>query len=163
MIQRIQTVFLLLAFALHTSLFFMPLLTIQQNNPGQTVTSIDMKIHQFEVISPGQNPSAGNQILLLPMVVNLAILVILAITIFYYKNRQRQYQLCRFAILLDTALIVAIVFTIEKLWKIVPEMPLTNKYHAPLIFPVIALIFIFLALRAIRKDEVKVRSADRLR
>ena len=160
MLQRIQTIFLAIAFALHISLFFLPLITIHGNKTIQAGSQVELKIHQIETIS---GPEKETKILYLTLIINSLILILLVISIFMYKNRILQNQFCRFLILLDTGLIVAIVFAFDKIKTIFPSLTFPNDYHFPLIFPVIAVLFVFLAARAIMKDEEKVRAADRLR
>ena len=77
-----------------------------------------------------------------------------------YKNRKRQLRMATinlFLIVIYIAILaVYIFFAKNKL-----EADITWKY--PVIFPVIALIFNYLAMRGIAKDENLVKSLDRLR
>lgn len=154
MIQRIQSVFLFLA-ALSMGLLFVDAfsfitiafgdisgLQAQQSMLADTV---------FEV---------SDHVLLLALVV-LSIVLALA-TIFSFKKRTTQLKLGRFMIIS----IVLVVFLSILLFyldfkKLAPGTEVTVEYGY--LLPVSALIFTYLGIRAIRKDESLVRSSNRLR
>lgn len=73
-------------------------------------------------------------------------------TIFLFKKRSLQIKLCGLLILLCTIeLVLFSFFYLERVEFVI------------MIIPIVQAIFIFLALRAIKKDEELVRSVDRLR
>ena len=81
------------------------------------------------------------------------------ISIFAFKNRQNQFVLNRFNILSN--LILLGVFS----WRTLQssgENSFSEK-GVQLVVPFISIVFLFLANRAIRRDEELVKSADRLR
>jgi len=87
----------------------------------------------------------------------VALLAIVAI--FLYKNRGMQIRISYIMLLLLIS-IYCFSFVDWQYWSI------TNFYqHArfTFVFPFIAIILLFLAIRAIKKDEKLVRSLDRLR
>jgi len=137
MIQRIQSVYLFLVFCLMATLVFFPIAVSSSIN----TTLIDFK----EGFGTGLAIGVG---------------IMAFITIFLYKNRQRQIRIC-YALILVEILIYALYFIFERNY-----LSLADFYqHArfTFVFPFIAIIFLFLAIRAIRKDEKLVRSLDRLR
>ena len=78
------------------------------------------------------------------------------ITIFLYKKRKIQVRICyAMLVLLVLAYIIYLIVNLESL-------SLTEMSYT-FIFPFISIIFTYLAIRGIKKDEKLVRSLDRLR
>ena len=102
--------------------------------------------------------------------------VIALASIFLYKNRILQMRVVAFAFLFNVVLIFLIFF-----WaingidgnggylKVLQESTLmgssitTGMLTPGTVTPIVTVILLFLAQRAIKKDEMKVRAADRLR
>jgi Domain of unknown function (DUF4293) len=86
------------------------------------------------------------------------------ITIFFYNNRKKQINICLSALLTNMLFIFVIVFQIHQMKN---NMTLANAaesaYSPFIVLPFISLILIFMAGIAIRKDEKLVKSLDRLR
>ncbi len=154
MIQRLQTVFLALA-AIVTSLLFsrpMSFATTDQVLPAGNVQ---------HMLADGVYNTQDHIVLL--MLAILGILVPL-ITIFLYRNRPLQMKLSRLSIALAGLYIVLIiVFLQQNNQELAFESEITIEYGYGYIIPVLAILFLALAIRYIRKDERLVRSADRLR
>jgi hypothetical protein len=97
----------------------------------------------------------------------LLVLVILGvlipvITIFLYNNRPMQMKLSRLSIvLIILSVVLTIILFMQDYRNIAIGTEVTIEYGY--VLPVLAILFLVLALRYIRKDEKLVRSADRLR
>jgi len=155
MIQRVQTVYLLIVAALFTALFFLPLATLQSGD----------EVFLFDVT--GLNSTAQPSELVAPTWSLLAlagIIVVLAFTIiFMYKKRVLQIRLSIFSSLLIIGFCALAGFY---LWQFGNSARLPALKIIPAIwcaFPIIALIFNYLAIRKIGADEVLVRSLNRIR
>ncbi|MBI2280502.1 MAG: DUF4293 domain-containing protein [Bacteroidetes bacterium] len=157
MIQRIQSVFLALVFVLGIVLFISPVLSFisYENvfimNAYHTINSVDNTVVSKNI---GIGAMQG------------LIAILALISIFLYKKRQLQIKLCKFNILLVALQIAAIVMYIDVAkGTISPDAPndvlIGIKYGV--IFPILSLIFLYLSIRFIKKDEDLIRSADRLR
>ncbi|MDO4881450.1 MAG: DUF4293 family protein [Capnocytophaga sp.] len=85
--------------------------------------------------------------------------ILALITIFCYKNRQNQFVFNRINILIN--LILLGVFTWRALNSL-GEISISEK-SVQVLVPIISIVFLFLANKAIRRDEDLVKSADRLR
>lgn len=146
MIQRIQTVYLLIVIALVAQVFLFPFLIFF--NEQDYVELSALKISNGEY--------------LLPLSILFGIIILLAIvTIFVYKNRILQTRLTVINILL---LLGSIGLTAYLGWQMQQHLVgYQLKYNFTCLFPVFSVIFSYLALRGIRKDEALVRSANRLR
>jgi hypothetical protein len=158
MIQRIQSVFLLIAFICSILLFFFPLAGIY----GDTSTYL-FYIYKFQNMVPGE-VSLFNNLAVIPLtVINAAIGGLVAWSIFTYNNRILQMRLVRFSIFLDIILIALVFFVfasiIERTLFVTPDY----LSEAGIYFPLAALVFLILANRYIVRDERMIRSIDRLR
>jgi len=138
MIQRIQSVFLLLSAGVLGSNFVFPFAS--STNKAQ--------IH-FEdgLFTMQDNP------LLLGLVISIA--VIAFIIIFFYKNRQLQLRLSLVSLLLIGACMVLLLTTFLKFSE--------YSFGLGVYTPIVALIFTILAYIYIKKDDKLVKSMDRLR
>ena len=158
MIQRIQTVYLFLAFIAIALLFAFPLAQFF----SETGTYI-FSITGLKNMVPGE-PDTFTSLIFLPLILVSAGIGLLALfTIFQYKKRPFQVKLTAAGVFASIALIMGIFFLyipmIEKKINIVPNYMDTIGIFLPLV----ALVFMVMANRAIKRDEKLVRSADRLR
>ncbi|NBC83594.1 MAG: DUF4293 family protein [Bacteroidetes bacterium] len=154
MIQRIQTIYLLASCILIAFMIDMPMLQLAGTNGGIFL------FKSYGVISIGDDTvNIYNTWPLLIMFI--AIASISLFTIFLYKNRQLQIRLTIYNMILQVGLTGVIYFFYISFNK---EMSIDHiSYEISLAFPVIALIFNYLALRNIRKDEAIIQSMNRLR
>lgn len=153
MIQRIQTLFLLVSLILTSVLFFIPIANILVGK---------FNIYTFNIF--GINLLSNNNELITntyPMLI-LIILIILTIliSIFLFKKRLLQLRLCFLSIILSIGIYGLGCFYIYKLTSVFDT---TVHYSISIVIPLISIIFIYLAIRAIKKDELLIRSLDRIR
>jgi hypothetical protein len=152
MIQRIQSIWLLLAAITICCLLFLPMVTA-------TVGSAE-----YYVIASGLYQKVGNttkQIeASLPLLIStFAVAIMSFINIFNFKNRTTQKRI----IMANVVLIIGLSFWCSQYAKKIPGGLATANYNVGLFLPVIAIIFCVLAMRGINNDEKLIRSADRLR
>ena len=149
MIQRIQSIFLLLASGSIFGQFGLPYLQTPANDPARTLP----------VLADGVfNPLDNIGLLGLTMLAGLASLL----AIFLFRNRSLQTRLTVGALLASGLLLALAGFTAYNTLTSLPPGG-SAQYQAGLALPVLALLFQWLAGRSIRKDEQLVRSMDRLR
>jgi len=163
MLQRIQTVFLILAALLGISIFLFPL------------TTFTVKDCTFDIFITGCKNIASAcpyvfQIKTYFHMIILILIILLCIsTIFLYKKRNLQMRLCRFVIM-SNIVFVFLVFmfadTIKnrfiKDYGILPD-DITASFKLGSIIPLVMIVLLFLANHFIKKDENLIKSADRLR
>ncbi len=82
--------------------------------------------------------------------------------IFLFRNRKRQRGIAIVGILANLSFITLTLLRVNKLMYEVPA-PANSSYRIASVLPVIAVIFIILAIRGINKDAKLVKAADRLR
>ncbi|MDH6357696.1 DUF4293 domain-containing protein [Parabacteroides sp. PF5-9] len=153
MLQRIQTIYLLIIVALTTITLFLPLAVISEGD----------QFYTFD--ATGLSTSVGEKELLFPtwgLFGLTAIIALIALaTIFLYKKRVLQIRLCVFNAILMLGYYGLFAFFA---WRITGQMEEPSfMVRITLSFPLISLILNYLAIRNIGADETLVRSLDRLR
>ncbi|TVR39217.1 MAG: DUF4293 family protein [Cryomorphaceae bacterium] len=154
MIQRIQTVYLALAILSMALMFAFKISYIETGDDLAVITVYGVTLNDQAV----QN----SWLVLPPWAWNVLIIAALVSAVVLYRNRRRQMLLARTSSLLIIAYFVVLYFagtTLADSFTGV-ERP---SYGVSTYFPVAAFAFVFLANRAIKKDEDLVRSLDRLR
>jgi len=154
MIQRIQTVYLLIAEILIGALFFVPFAEIAGKEGS--IYQFDIKGIYLEGVQKAEIIYSSMPLIILWLVS----MVLILSTIFLYKNRILQMRLSTLNIFILLGLGGLIYYYVHSSAKILSGVYSFTIY---LVFPVIAAILIYLAIRAIRKDELLVRSIDRIR
>lgn len=144
MIQRIQSIYLLIATVLSGGFIF--LLNLW-------VTEQDTKFFAFDSLS------SGNMVLASVFVLFILSAIITFIAIFQFKKRQLQFVLGRLAILINFILVGILVYFTQNLSG---EIKVSEK-GIGLLIPIFTIVFVVLANKAIKKDEELVKSVDRLR
>lgn len=153
MLQRIQTVYLLIIVALTIATLFLPLAILNVGDQFYSfdATGLSSMVSQPELIYPTWGLFA----------LTACIALIALITIFLFKKRILQIRLCVFNAFLMLGFYGLFAFFI---WTIKGEMEGAGfGLKFALSFPLVALILDYLAIRNIGADEALVRSLDRLR
>jgi hypothetical protein len=131
MLQRIQTVYLLIAVLISAGLIF--ILHLWETNEGVIIYAKD-------------------NLLYLSLFLGSAILSL--ITIFKYKNRKSQFMLGRLNIILN---FILLGFFVYQSLKVSGETAVSEK-GIGMLLPIVSLVFLALANKAIKKDEDPFRS-----
>ncbi len=154
MIQRIQTLFLLIADLLIAILFFVPF--AEMYGKGSKL----FLFYLSGIISEGTDKGEVIQKSWPLLFLACLILVLVNLVIIQYKSRQRQINLSLLTIVLLLGLFSSIYFSV---WEC--NSLLGGNYSMKISFtiPLIAAIFVYLAIRRIKKDEKLVKSIDRIR
>lgn len=136
MLQRIQTVYLIVSALIMGALYYwFPLIM------DETGIVIIVK----------------NELLFLGLIFGSIVLII--ISILNFKKRQLQFVLNRLSIILNFVLLG--IFVYRSL--ILAGETLVSEKGIGVLLPVISIVFLVLANKAIKKDEDLVKSVDRLR
>lgn len=154
MIQRIQTIYLIVVAALMAVALFAPLGWFAAEG------------EEFTLRALGLENAAGETV---QSTLHLAVLAVAATllpvaVIFLFRRRMLQLRLCAVeaVLLLGTALMEGIYYFLG--WRFFAQ----TQFHAQALRPAIALplvclVLVYLAARAILRDEALVRAADRIR
>lgn len=147
MIQRIQTIYLLLASLIAAFLGFY--------NPNLWRAKLVNNTYDYFT---GQSDYKY-------FALTMIIILLAFVCIFLFKKRRLQFRLTLLNLLLSIGLIVVQYFLIQaKDVHLQTAQMLKSATYLPAAFiPIPIVILIFLAARGIRKDEKMIRSLDRLR
>lgn len=155
MIQRVQTVFLLLTALLMGTVIFCPLFEIID------VDKFTVVFHSYNIgeMLSSKYPLWG----VLPIAMLSATLPL--VNIFFYKKRKLQINMALLTAVLIVIYYVATIFYLNAYLAEIDDATVNLKLNMQfgIILPVIALIFDLLAIYRIRKDEKLVKSLDRIR
>jgi glucan phosphoethanolaminetransferase (alkaline phosphatase superfamily) len=157
MIQRIQSVFLLLLALAMLSVLALPL---WHKIDGLTHQELTLTAFGFE--AKGLQLPAGTGPVWVIGVLAAASAALAMFEIFQFRNRLRQLLLGSLNLLLITATLGAAFYFSNKGEQLL-NLKLEGKAQAGFYLPTLALLLNLLANRFIRRDEQLVRSADRLR
>lgn len=137
MIQRIQTIYLLLTFLITgVLLFFIPLWTL---NTGKAFYFMQDQVYTV----------------LLGLSTMLTVFSIIS-----YKKRQNQFVMGRLNIILNLILLGLFVY---RSLNLSGEAVTVSEKGIGMFLPIVAIVLLVLANKAIKKDEDLVKSVDRLR
>lgn len=156
MIQRIQTVYMLLALVCLTIFYFVPFGSLFI---GSEVDLCSYPINVFGVdvqMAEGLEHFSVIPLLVLISITALAVLV----TIFLFKHRIAQIRLCAFSMIMSLGCTGLSFFY---LYKIADKFGGDYSVTILIVLPIIACILLYLAMRAVARDEALVKSIDRIR
>lgn len=147
-IQRIQSVYLLIAVILMAVFAFFPALTFDMGGREFVYGALEAGKVGVTHIDP----------LMLMLIVLICFLAI--VDIFLYKNLQRQMTVCFVDIIIGLAMLVAICI---EAFVLNGKEGLTLKWQWYLVLPILSIIFLMMAHKAMARDKKMLRDADRLR
>ncbi len=155
MIQRIQTLYLLLVVLLTTVTFFSPVAGLQH---AEQAAIYEMSYRGlFEMNVSGNNMLANTWMLTALM----ALIPLLAfITIILFKKRMLQIRLIIFNIVLMAGF-YGLMFIY--LWQYGKSLEASLYLEISAAFPLVGIILSIMAIRAIGKDEALIKSLNRIR
>ena len=157
MIQRIQSVYLLIAATASSTFFFIPISTIALYESNFVIKASGIYYLDGDSYIFDRPLLAVSSVLLFHILMTL-------ITIFQFKNRKLQITISNLNLVLILVGMVLVFFYRGAL----PEKPIdgsepTISYHLGGLLPLFSFVLIFLGRKAIKKDDELVRSAERLR
>jgi|WetSurMetagenome_2_1015567.scaffolds.fasta_scaffold00747_6 hypothetical protein len=153
MIQRIQSVFLLVAAVL--SALMLTGIIMETKDVFGNLYTLDFK--SLTVSLDGKEQVQN----LWPLAaIFAAVPVACLISIFLYKNRRLQMKFTMASLMLSLGSAFVAGFYLIMLTK---KIEMTYIWHLKVILPLATAIFCCLAHRSVQKDEEKIRSLDRIR
>lgn len=148
-IQRIQSVYLLIAVILMVVFAFFPALTFDFGG----------KEFVYGALEAGKVGMTHIDPLMLTLIILITFLAF--IDIFLYKNLQRQMTVCFVDIIICLAMLVAIAVEAYVIKGRIGFNNVLPQWY--LLMPVLAIVFLMLAHKAMSRDKKALRDADRLR
>ncbi len=139
MIQRVQSIYLFLA-SISAALLFLLDMWIIEVDSEKVIYSVYYNM---------------------PLMILACLMILMPfIALFLYKNRKQQIRFCQFTITL-AALFIGVAVYVHSFS--LAATAAIHTYGFGIVIPFFVILFIYLAMRSIRKDEKLVRSMDRLR
>jgi cytochrome bd-type quinol oxidase subunit 2 len=164
MIQRIQSLFLLLAVVAYALMFFYPIATITEFTQVQNEK---LETDYYEIYTMGlEDPTKDSipqltQMANLPVLILVSALILLVVyTILRFQYRKQQMKMVKLSILLNIILIAGIFLHYP---QYLTDANISVEVASGAYFPLIALVLLVIANRYILKDEKLIKSVDRLR
>ena len=162
MIQRIQSIFFLMVIVFQSILFSTALATFTSYE-----SSFNLSIFGFYQLKSSGNEMLVNSYAL--MAVNIIIILFTLFIIFSYKNRKKQVRFAGLNLLLICTFIVLTFYSFDNAQTFLNGSlnpngtEISTTYGIGMILPLLSLVFNFLAMRGIRKDEELIKSTERIR
>ena len=144
MIQRIQTLYLLIIAALMAVTLFSGLAWFAGDAGEFGLYAFGLK-------------TAGGEVLVAACLVPL-------VTIFLFRRRLLQIRLCvvEMVLLLGSLAMEGVYYFLS--WRVFSDLSFhTQGFKPAIVLPLVCLLFAYLAARAVFRDELLVRAADRIR
>ena len=159
MIQRVQSLLLLGVVLIACALFFLPL----SEKTSIDTTTGQASLQTLSITSISTTIDTGAPLTVratyVLIAVNFVVLIIALITIFLFKNRPLQLRLSMIGGLLVTVQLILIFYYSEGM-----EPTAFKPHYLSGVYLVAVQVLLFMvARRFIRKDEMLVRAADRIR
>lgn len=155
MIQRIQTLYLAVAAALSGFLLKGPIVRLV----GDANETYELNFKGIYSVDSGVVRDVIEKSLPLTIIL-IAVLVLFLMAIFLYRRRKLQIRVTVFStLLLIGAFLIMLFYIFYTSRKLEAEL----IFNIKLTFPIIGAIFGYLAFRNILKDELLIKSYDRIR
>ncbi len=148
MIQRIQSVYLVVVVVLWTVMLFTPM---EMQYDGQSFG------WNYETIFWEDGKVLEGNYLLTALEVIIPLMAL--ITVFLYKNRPLQIRL----IIINIVLMLGFYPLLAMYLYMASQLAMYFVFKIIVLFPLISAILSYLAIRAIKKDEALVRAVNRIR
>lgn len=147
MLQRLQSLYLLVAIVPYVLLFFFPIAEYSTQDVVNTFSLMGI--------------TNGNSNSTVPLIIVVCLLALSClVTIFLFKKRPLQIKITAITLLVHMGFIAAVFYSAD---FIANKLGTEATYKAGMYIALIPILFIVLAHRAIRKDEKMVNNTDRLR
>ena len=159
MIQRIQSLYLLLVFLFAALMLFLNPNFAKFKNTKAEKISAELHFvtkHYFNEADSGSMPYDKLNILL---IISIALGSVYAI--FLFKKTELQKKICLYVSLLSAVLLGSLILDFMKMSQDAPEISSYPSIHG--IWPVACMVLSALAWAAVRRDEKLLRSMDRIR
>lgn len=148
MIQRIQSVYLAISTICLALLFVFPFSYYP-----------NMEYNVMELTNSELGPK-----ILYPLFINVIVSILLALfSVLSFKNRKRQQLLNKINFVVLLVFLIVMFFDFNNIASDLPIEKTEINYGIGLFLPIVALICLLMANRAIKSDEKLIKSMDRIR
>jgi len=157
MIQRIQTVWLLLSSLVLFTLFLFPYVSYID------LVGLGKNIYVSGVYSSVNNVATKESTFLLMTIATVVLALIPLFIIFKYKNRKTQLSLILVQVILICLFAIWMFISANNILSLINQSIGANNIGIGFFLLPVSILFLGLAIRGIRNDNKLIKSADRLR
>ncbi|MCT1526283.1 MULTISPECIES: DUF4293 domain-containing protein [Sphingobacterium] len=157
MIQRIQTVWLLLSSLVLFALFLFPYVSYID------LVGLGKNIYVSGVYSSVNNVATKESSFLLMTIATVVLALIPLFIIFKYKNRKTQLSLILVQVILICLFAIWMFISANNILSLINQSIGANNIGIGFFLLPVSILFLGLAIRGIRNDNKLIKSADRLR
>ncbi|WKK58807.1 MULTISPECIES: DUF4293 domain-containing protein [unclassified Sphingobacterium] len=157
MIQRIQTVWLLLSSLVLFALFLFPYVSYID------LVGLGKNIYVSGVYSSVNNVATKESTFLLMTIATVVLALIPLFIIFKYKNRKTQLSLILVQVILICLFAIWMFISANNILSLINQSIGANNIGIGFFLLPVSILFLGLAIRGIRNDNKLIKSADRLR
>ncbi len=149
MIQRVQTLYLLIVSFLMSMLFFFPMATFSMLGDVEA-----------QLVSGGILQSAEGEQVIWPLMVIVMVMALLPLaTIFFYKKRMLQIRMTTFSIVLELLFALMLWYEASSIAEVIEASAYQYNWMLLAVVPV-SIILNIMAIKRIGQDEMLVRSLN---
>lgn len=157
MIQRIQSIWLLLASLVIFGLFLFPYLNYID------LVGLGKKLYVSGAYTAVNNEVVKQETYVLQTIATVVLGLIPLLTIFLYKNRKLQLKLIYLQIALVVLFAIWLYFSATAVLTLISQSVGANNIGVAFFLLPVSVILLAMAIGGIRNDEKLIKSADRLR
>jgi hypothetical protein len=154
MLQRIQSLFIVISLLLWVLIYFSPLASVYDST----------EIYQLKISGLGMLTESGTELIsrLLPlMIFFISVSIIQISALFLYRRRRLQMRFCIYSAISQAGFLMLVFYYVYQTSS--GESDISVAWNFPVILPVCSAILNLISYRFILKDERLVRSIDRIR
>ncbi|MCZ2442193.1 MAG: DUF4293 domain-containing protein [Flavobacteriales bacterium] len=157
MLQRIQSLYLLMSAISILLMSFLPIFSIEMPGIIHQVFAFTQVIQKTEL--PAET-TLSPVLILVPVILSILFTFFI---LFSFKNRRKQAHLCWGLMAFQLFIIILSIGWLMSTYPITIGEITKQAHPLSLIFPLVSVVWTFMARKAILKDEALVRSVDRIR
>lgn len=163
MLQRVQTLFLLGAIVVNLVTLFVPIWNFTGTETTETISGMAIEASGLAANELSAQDFTADPFHIAFIALNMIVAIFLIATIFQYNNRKRQSILIQVATVLLMVEIVSLVLLTSRGPYLIEEAAAGGMASFGFVFPVVAVLLLWLGRRRVKADEALVKSVDRIR
>ncbi len=164
MLQRIQTIFLILGIVANGFLLYFDLYSVNaMNENGEVIEKATLNIEKLQYETTLEDHMAYSKPMYWLMGAVALVSLVAFASIFLFNNRRLQMIIVRLSMLLEAGLVVLFFLFTDRAKEVINNPIYQMQYEVGIFLPIAGVVMFFLANVFIMRDEKLVRSSERLR
>lgn len=164
MLQRIQTIFLILGIVANGFLLYFDLYSVNaMNENGEVIEEATLSIEKLQYETTLDDYVTYSKPMYWLMGATALVSLVAFVSIFLFNNRRFQMLIVRLSMLLEAGLVVLFFLFTDRAMEVINNPIYQMQYEVGIFLPIAGVVMFFLANVFIMRDEKLVRSSERLR